>query len=154
MQAFVEQVLRAKASGTPLLIRGSGSKDFLGETSQATEVISTLEHTGIINYEPTELVITAKAGTPLALVEQTLAASKQMLGFEPPHFGSGATVGGAVATGLSGPRRATAGACRDFVLGANVVDAQGQVLRFGGEVMKNVTTFRACCAAHLAHWPS
>ena len=98
-------------------------------------------HRGIVQYEPTELVITARAGTTLAEVEATLAERGQMLAFEPPRFGPEATVGGCVATGLSGPRRAYAGAVRDFVLGIRMIDGRGTDLSFGGQVMKNVAGF-------------
>ncbi len=97
-------------------------------------------HRGIVAYEPTELYITAKCGTPLAEIEAALAEKGQMLAFEPPHF-SGATVGGCVAAGLSGPRRQQAGAVRDFVLGVKLIDGTGQVLNFGGQVMKNVAGY-------------
>jgi glycolate oxidase FAD binding subunit len=94
-----------------------------------------------VDYEPTELVITARCGTPLAEIEAVLAERNQMLAFEPPHFGEGATLGGAIAAGLSGPRRADAGAVRDFVLGAKSMDGKGEVLGFGGQVMKNVAGY-------------
>jgi glycolate oxidase FAD binding subunit len=96
---------------------------------------------GIISYEPTELVVTARCGTPLTELEEALAAERQYLPFEPPHFGDGATLGGTVAAGLSGPRRMAAGALRDYVLGATLLTAGGDVLRFGGQVMKNVAGY-------------
>jgi glycolate oxidase FAD binding subunit len=95
----------------------------------------------VVDYEPTELVITARAGTPLIEVERTLAGGRQMFAAEPPHFGPGATLGGCVAAGFSGPRRAQAGSVRDFVLGTKVMNAQGETLSFGGQVMKNVAGF-------------
>ncbi len=91
--------------------------------------------------EPTELVITARCGTRLADIESVLAERGQMLAFEPPHFGPNATLGGAVATGLSGPRRPYAGAVRDVVLGVKLLNGHGEILKFGGEVMKNVAGF-------------
>ena len=123
-----------------LRIRGGGSKDFYGQAPQG-ELLDTRAHAGIIAYEPTELVITARCGTPLAEIESVLAQHGQMLAFEPPHFGSKATLGGAVATGLSGPRRASAGALRDFVLGVKLMDGRGEQLAFGGQVMKNVAGY-------------
>lgn len=99
------------------------------------------DHRGVIGYEPTELVITARAGTPLVEIETVLAKESQMLAFEPPHFGPSATLGGTLASALSGPRRPYAGAARDFVLGTRIVNGQGEVLRFGGEVIKNVAGY-------------
>lgn len=124
----------------PLSIRGGGSKDFYGGPL-AGEPLDTRGHTGILAYEPTELVVVARAGTPLAELESALAERRQFLACEPPHFGPGATVGGMVAAGLSGPRRMTAGAVRDFVLGVRLLDGQGRELKFGGEVMKNVAGY-------------
>ncbi|THF65493.1 glycolate oxidase subunit GlcE [Pseudothauera nasutitermitis] len=133
--------IRAAASeGVALRPRGGGSKDFYGRAPTG-EVFDTTPCRGIVSYEPSELVVTVRAGTPLAELEAELAARGQMLAFEPPHFGPGATVGGAVAAGLSGPRRLAAGALRDFVLGVKLLDGRGQVLRFGGQVMKNVAGY-------------
>ena len=144
MQAIVEQfrqqILAASAAGRPLRLRGGGTKDWYGQQLDG-EVLDTRAYAGIIDYEPTELVITARCGTPLAEIEAALAARKQMLAFEPPHFGPGATVGGVVASALSGPRRASAGALRDFVLGAVLMDGHGERLAFGGQVMKNVAGY-------------
>jgi glycolate oxidase FAD binding subunit len=137
---FRDQVLAAAAAGSRLRIRGGGSKDWYGEPCGG-RILDTREHAGIVAYEPTELVITARCGTPLADVEAALAERGQMLAFEPPHFGADATIGGAIASGLSGPRRAYAGAARDFVLGATLLDGRGAVLRFGGTVMKNVAGY-------------
>ncbi len=123
----------------PLRPRGGGSKDFYGGPL-AGAVLDTTNHSGIVSYEPSELVVTARCGTPLAELESALAARRQCLACEPPHFGA-ATVGGAVAAGLSGPRRATAGSLRDYVLGVKIMDGEGRVLRFGGEVIKNVAGF-------------
>ena len=139
-QALLEQVNRALANATPLLIQGSNSKAFLGRVV-AGEVLDTRGHRGIVSYDPTELVITARAGTPLAELSATLAAAGQMLPCEPPSFSPGATVGGMVAAGLSGPRRPWSGSVRDFVLGTRVITGLGKHLRFGGEVMKNVAGY-------------
>ncbi|HZX25902.1 MAG TPA: glycolate oxidase subunit GlcE [Telluria sp.] len=121
-------------------MRGGGSKDWYGQAFDG-DILDTRPYTGIVAYEPTELVITARCGTPLAEVEAALADNRQFLAFEPPHFGPGATLGGVIASGLCGPRRATAGAVRDFVLGAVLMDGQGDVLHFGGQVMKNVAGY-------------
>ncbi|MFA4969383.1 MAG: glycolate oxidase subunit GlcE [Sulfuritalea sp.] len=123
----------------PLRLKGGGSKDFYGGPL-AGEVLDTRGYSGIVGYEPTELVITARAGTPLAEVESALATRRQVLACEPPHFGN-ATIGGAVAAGLSGPRRAVAGSLRDYVLGVKLMDGEGRELNFGGQVMKNVAGF-------------
>jgi len=133
-------VRQAAADSEPLRITGGSSKQFLGGTLAASE-LGMCEHTGIVSHEPTELVITARAGTPLAEVEAALAEAGQMLAFEPPHFGPGATLGGAVASGLSGPRRPYAGAARDFVLGVRIINGKGERLSFGGQVMKNVAGY-------------
>ena len=133
---FKEQIL----AGRPLRIRGGGSKDWYGQGFDG-EVLDTRPYCGIIAYEPTELVITARCGTPLADIEAALAEQNQMLAFEPPHFGEGATIGGAIGSGLSGPRRASSGAVRDFVLGAVLMNASGEALTFGGQVMKNVAGY-------------
>jgi glycolate oxidase FAD binding subunit len=137
---LAERIRRAAAQGKPLRLRGSGSKDFHGYALEG-EPLDVRAYAGVVSYEPTELVITARAGTPLAQIEQTLAGGNQMLAFEPPHFGPGATLGGCVGAGFSGPRRAAAGSLRDFVLGAKVLNGQGEVLSFGGQVMKNVAGF-------------
>ncbi|GBG02481.1 glycolate oxidase subunit GlcE [Azospira sp. I13] len=142
-QAFEQQCrerILAASAGAPLLIQGGGSKAFYGRPVQG-EILDTRSHRGVVAYEPTELVVTVKAGTPLAELEAVLAEKGQYLAFEPPHFGSEATVGGMVAAGLSGPRRAQAGAVRDFVLGVRLMDGQGQALNFGGQVMKNVAGY-------------
>lgn len=140
IEQFKEQVCAATANKTALRIRGGGTKDWYGQRLEG-DILDTRAHKGIVDYEPTELVITARCGTPLAEIEAVLAERNQMLAFEPPHFGEGATLGGAIAAGLSGPRRANAGAVRDFVLGAKVMDGKGEVLNFGGQVMKNVAGY-------------
>jgi glycolate oxidase FAD binding subunit len=124
----------------PLQIRGGGSKDFYGGPLHG-ELLDTRAYAGIVSHEPTELVVTARCGTPLAELESVLAAQRQFLACEPPHFAGAATVGGAVASGLSGPRRAAVGSLRDFVLGVKIMDGEGRILKFGGEVMKNVAGF-------------
>jgi glycolate oxidase FAD binding subunit len=140
LQEYRERISAAHATRAPLRLRGSGSKDWYGQASTG-EVLNTRAYRGIVDYEPSELVVTARCGTPLAELEQVLAKQNQMLAFEPPHFGPGATVGGMVASGLSGPRRQGAGALRDFVLGADLVDGRGELLHFGGKVMKNVAGY-------------
>jgi glycolate oxidase FAD binding subunit len=140
IEQFKEQVRAASRDGRALRIRGGGTKDWYGQ-HLAGDILDTRAHSGIVDYEPTELVITARCGTPLAEIETALAERGQMLAFEPPHFGAGATFGGAVAAGLSGPRRASSGAVRDFVLGAKLMDGRGEVLKFGGQVMKNVAGY-------------
>lgn len=139
LQAYAETIRSAGDRRMPLRLRGGGSKDFYGGPL-AGDILDTRGYSGVVDYEPTELVITARSGTPLAELETVLAASGQMLAFEAPHFGA-ATLGGCVASGLSGPRRAAAGAVRDFVLGVRVLDGRGRDLRFGGQVMKNVAGY-------------
>jgi glycolate oxidase FAD binding subunit len=160
----VAAIRAAAASQVPLCVRGGGTKDFYGGEIRG-DVLDTTGYRGIVEYEPTELVITACAGTPLAEIEATMRERGQMLAFEPPHFGylpspppplprAGegnfvpaspekrmATLGGCVAAGLSGPRRAYTGAVRDFVLGVRMLDGNGNDLRFGGRVMKNVAGY-------------
>ena len=139
--AELQQRIRAAAAERrPLRIRGGGTKDFYGQ-ALAGELLDTRALSGIVAYEPTELVVTARAGTPLAEIEEALAARGQMLAFEPPRHGAGATLGGVVAAGFSGPRRAWAGAARDFVLGLRIIDGSGEALAFGGQVIKNVAGF-------------
>jgi glycolate oxidase FAD binding subunit len=144
LEQFQAQVRGAAAGKRALRIRGGGTKDWYGQGFEG-EILDTRAYAGIVDYEPTELVITARCGTPLAEIEAALAQRKQMLAFEPPHFAQfgdgGATLGGAIAAGLSGPRRASSGALRDFVLGAKLMDGKGEVLRFGGQVMKNVAGY-------------
>jgi len=136
----LERVRAASAAGTPLRIRGGGSKDFYGGPASG-ELLDTRGLAGVRSYEPTELVVTVGAGTPLAQLEALLAERGQCLPFEPPHFGPGATVGGMVAAGLSGPARASVGSVRDFVLGLSLVNGRGELLTFGGQVMKNVAGY-------------
>ncbi|TCV62236.1 glycolate oxidase subunit GlcE [Pseudomonas fluorescens] len=138
--SLLEQVNQALQNATPLRIQGANSKAFLGRIV-AGEVLDTRSHRGIVSYDPTELVITARCGTPLSELAAVLDAAQQMLPCEPPSFGDGATVGGMIASGLSGPRRPWAGSVRDFVLGTRVITGHGKHLRFGGEVMKNVAGY-------------
>ncbi|MEY4911315.1 MAG: glycolate oxidase subunit GlcE [Pseudomonadota bacterium] len=154
LQDIVERIKTAESAGTPLRIRGGGTKDFYGQLLQG-EILDTTGLNGITSYEPSELVVTVQAGTPLAELEAVLAEKNQCLPFEPPHYGltlSGAdilspfaqsqtTVGGMVAAGLSGPSRASSGSVKDFVLGVNMVNGKGEELHFGGTVMKNVAGY-------------
>lgn len=157
--ALVAAVREAVANRTPLVVRGGGSKRWLGHRIDGTP-IDVRRHAGIVDYEPSELVVVARGGTPLVDLEALLARHRQMLAFEPPTFGdragdaaartmlassprafAGATLGGAVAAGVSGPRRMAAGSVRDFVLGARLIDGRGRHLSFGGRVMKNVAGY-------------
>ena len=144
MQEIVEQlsdrIRDAAARRAALRIRGGGSKDFYGREI-AGEVLDTRAYAGIVDYEPTELVITARAGTSLAQIEETMRERGQMLACEPPHFGEGSTLGGCVAAGLSGPRRPYAGSVRDLILGVRMLDGKGADLAFGGRVIKNVAGY-------------
>ncbi|HYD79608.1 MAG TPA: glycolate oxidase subunit GlcE [Paucimonas sp.] len=140
LQQFKQRIVEAGVSKTPLRLRGGGTKDWYGQALDG-EILDTREYRGIVAYDPTELVITARCGTPLAEIEAVLAERNQVLAFEPPRYGADSTIGGAVASGLSGPRRQAAGAVRDFVLGATLMDGKGEVLRFGGRVMKNVAGY-------------
>ncbi len=135
-----ERIRDAAGRRLALRLRGGGTKDFYGG-EPVGEILDARGYSGIVGYEPTELVVTARCGTPLSELEKMLAEQRQLLAFEPPHFGAGATVGGCVASGLSGPRRANAGALRDFVLGMKVLDGRGRLLSFGGQVMKNVAGY-------------
>ena len=135
-----ERVRKAVQDGEALAITGGGTKSFLGQVSRGTPC-SVRAIQGVVHYEPTELVVTVRAGTRLTELEGTLAQSGQMLPFEPPAFGEGATIGGTIACGLSGPCRPYRGAARDFVLGVRCINGKGETLRFGGEVMKNVAGY-------------
>lgn len=138
--ALVAQVDAAIHDRQPLHIRGAGTKAFLGRPVEG-RTLDVRTHRGVVSYDPTELVVTARAGTPLADLEAMLDSAGQMLPCEPPSFGGAATVGGMVAAALSGPRRPWAGAVRDFVLGCRVITGHAKHLRFGGEVMKNVAGY-------------
>ena len=138
---FIDQVLDAIANNTPINIVGGNSKHFLGR-SQPANSLNAIEHSGVISYEPTELVVTVRAGTSMQSLNALLLDHGQMLPFEPPVLGAG-TIGGVLACGLSGPARPFAGAARDYVLGMRVINGQAQALRFGGEVIKNVAGYDA-----------
>ena len=140
LHQLAAQIRAAAASATPLCIRGGGTKDFYGEAPQG-EHLDTTVWSGITAYEPSELVVTVRSGTPLAVLEDALAQQGQCLAFEPPRFAPGGTVGGMVAAGLSGPARASVGAVRDFVLGVTLLNGRGELLTFGGQVMKNVAGY-------------
>ena len=141
---ITERVRAAAADQTPLRIRGGGTKDFHGLALHG-EVLDTRVLRGIVSYEPSELVVTVRAGTPLAELEAVLAEQGQCLPFEPPHFAKtpadAATVGGMVAAGLSGPARASVGAVRDYLLGVTLLNGKAELLTFGGQVMKNVAGY-------------
>lgn len=146
LSELCDQVMTARAGHKPLFVTGGGSKAFYGNYRPLTPqdghcLLDMTPYRGIVSYHPSELVVTARAGTPLAELEAALAEHGQMLAFEPPHFGPSATLGGCVAAGLSGPRRMHAGALKDFVLGVQLLDSEGRVLTFGGEVMKNVAGY-------------
>lgn len=137
LQQTVQEAFETRSA---LKIVGGNSKSFYGRDCDGTE-LRVSDHSGIVNYEPTELVISALAGTPTSEIEALLAENHQMLGFEPPRFADDSTLGGTVACGLSGPRRPFAGAVRDFVLGCRILNGKGELLSFGGEVMKNVAGY-------------
>jgi glycolate oxidase FAD binding subunit len=140
IDVFREQILEAAKNQTPLSIEGGGTKSWYGNPN-AYSKLDTRNYSGILEYQPEELVITACAGTPLREIEAALAEKNQVLAFEPPHFGEQATFGGAIAAGLAGPGRISVGNFRDFVLGARILDGNGQDLSFGGKVMKNVAGY-------------
>ena len=140
INVFREQILNAAQNKTPLSIEGGGTKSWYGNPNNYTK-LDTRSYSGILEYQPEELVITACAGTPLKDIEAALREKNQVLAFEPPHFGENATFGGAIAAGLAGPGRITVGNFRDFVLGARILDGKGQDLSFGGKVMKNVAGY-------------
>jgi glycolate oxidase FAD binding subunit len=140
LAALQERIRAAAERATPLELRGGGSKRFFGNAPRG-DLLDTRSYRGITDYEASELVLTARCGTPLAEIEQALAEKHQCLAFEPPHFGAAATFGGCIAAGLAGPRRVAAGALRDFVLGVKLIDGRAQVLDFGGRVMKNVAGY-------------
>ena len=140
IESFRKQILEAAQSKTPLSIEGGGTKAWYGNPNSFSK-LSTKAYSGILDYQPEELVITACAGTPLKEIERVLSEKNQMLAFEPPHFGEGATLGGVIAAGLAGPARISVGNLRDFVLGARIMDGKGQDLSFGGKVMKNVAGY-------------
>jgi len=140
LSLLVDRIRAAGADARPLRLRGGGTKDFYGQALQG-EVLETGGLRGIVSYEPSELVVTARAGTPLAELQAVLAEQDQVLAFDPPHFGPGATVGGMLGAGLSGPSRASVGSVRDYVLGVQMVNGRAELLQFGGQVMKNVAGY-------------
>lgn len=140
LQLLINCVQSAQGCQAVMRISGGNTKDFYGELSDGT-VLDTRALQGISAYEPSELVVTVRAGTPLVELEEALAARGQYLPFEPPHFSPGGTVGGMVAAGLSGPARASVGAVRDYVLGASLLNGRAEVLTFGGQVIKNVAGY-------------
>jgi glycolate oxidase FAD binding subunit len=140
IDAFREQILNAAKNQVQLSIEGGGTKSWYGNPNSNAK-LDTRTYSGILEYQPEELVITACAGTPLKEIEAALKAKNQMLAFEPPHFGEHATFGGAIAAGLAGPGRISVGNFRDFVLGTRILDGKGQDLTFGGQVMKNVAGY-------------
>ena len=140
IQEFRDQIQHAAASKTALSIHGGGSKEWYGNPNAHSKLL-TAGFQGIVDYQPEELVITARTGTPLATIEAALAEKNQILAFEPPHFGVQATFGGAIGAGLAGPGRISAGNLRDYVLGTRLMDGQGHDLSFGGKVMKNVAGY-------------
>ena len=140
LQEWSQLIKLAATSKTPLRFRGGGTKDFYGQSLEG-EVFDTRAYAGILSYEPSELVVTVCSGTSLKELEVALAEKGQCLAFKPPHFGEGATVGGMVAAGLSGPSRANVGNVRDFILGAKMINGKGEQLTFGGQVMKNVAGY-------------
>lgn len=140
LSQYHEQIIAASEAGTPLNIQGGGTKTWYGNAREGA-LLDCSAYAGIVAYEPSELVLTARCGTRLSEIEAVLAQHGQMLAFEPPHFGEHATLGGMLATGLSGPRRASVGAVRDFVLGVQVMNGRGEHLRFGGQTMKNVAGY-------------
>ncbi|RYZ12889.1 MAG: glycolate oxidase subunit GlcE [Comamonadaceae bacterium] len=156
--AWADRLRAAMADGCDVRIRGGGTKDFYGDAflddraaaaaaaagpgdDRREITLDTREAAGIVSYEPSELVVTARAGTPLAELEAVLAGKGQRLAFEPPRFAPGGTVGGMVAAGLGGPSRAGSGAVRDHVLGAVLLNGRAELLTFGGQVMKNVAGY-------------
>lgn len=141
-----DQVMTARAGHKPMFIVGGQTKAFYGNTREITIadghcLLDMTVYKGVVDYHPSELVVTVRAGTPLTELQNVLDQERQMLAFEPPHFGPTATVGGCVSAGLSGPARMAYGSVRDFVLGARLLDAQGRLLSFGGEVVKNVAGY-------------
>jgi glycolate oxidase FAD binding subunit len=141
LDALADQIRQAQADRSPLAIQGGGTKAFYGNPLADARPLDLRPLAGISSYEPSELVVTVRAGTPLAELEAALAEQGQCLPFEPPRLADGGTVGGMVAAGLSGPSRASVGSVRDYVLGATMLNGRAEVLSFGGQVMKNVAGY-------------
>lgn len=136
-----EQVQHAIANEQHLRVQGGNSKAFYGNEIETDQVLDISPHSGIVAYEPSELVITVRAGTKLIELENLLASHGQLLPFEPPIHADNSTIGGVVAAGLSGPRRPFAGAVREHILGVSIINGQGKIVEFGGQVMKNVAGY-------------
>jgi glycolate oxidase FAD binding subunit len=141
ISTFKERIKQAAANAQVLRIQGGNTKHFYGEHTADHAVLDTREFAGVVSYEPSELLVTVRSGTPLLELEQLLSTQGQCLAYEPPHFGAAATVGGMVAAGLAGPSRANVGSVRDHVLGAKMINGLGEELTFGGQVMKNVAGY-------------
>ena len=141
-RSLAEQVKQACDTNTSLRISAGNSKGFYGNKVDG-EVLDISQHTGIIEYQPSELVITVRSGTLLSDLEAELKSNNQMLAFEPPEHSENTTIGGIIACGLSGPRRIACGAARDFVLGTTIINGKAQTCHFGGQVMKNVAGYDA-----------
>lgn len=135
-----EKVVKALSFGSPLRIVGGNTKSFYGREALGTPLYVG-QHNGIVNYYPSELIVTARSGTLLSELSQELAGNGQILAFEPPAFGELATLGGTIACGFSGPRRPFSGSARDYVLGCKIINGNGEILSFGGEVIKNVAGY-------------
>ena len=140
IQSIIDQVQSARSAGTKLQIMGANSKHFMGRNIECAR-LEMKQHTGIVSYQPVELVLTARSGTPLGEIEAVLAEQGQMLSFEPPQYNSEATIGGTLACNLSGPSRPWWGSVRDQVLGIRLINGKAEHLRFGGQVMKNVAGY-------------
>lgn len=139
-ESLLESVKSALGKDSPLAIHGGNTKAFYGYPAQG-EPLDVSQHRGLVDYDPGELVITCRAGTRLSDIRSALAANGQHLPFEPPAFGEKATIGGTVACGFSGPRRPWTGSLRDYLLGVKMVSGSGQIVRYGGQVMKNVAGY-------------
>ena len=141
-ESLLAQVREAMENNSPFVIEGHGTKKFYGYPQPGDlKRLSTSGHQGIIDYAPEELVIRVRAGTRLSDINRLLGDNNQQLAFEPPDFESNSTIGGVIASGLSGPRRPYAGSARDFVLGVKLITGEGDALEFGGQVMKNVAGY-------------
>lgn len=138
LQSQIEQAI---STGESLTIRAGNSKDFYGRNTRTEKALDLSEHQGILSYEPSELVIKARTGTPIKAIQELLAENQQMMAFEPPAYDGRATLGGTLATNFSGPRRAYSGAVRDHVLGCKIINGKAETLSFGGVVMKNVAGY-------------
>ena len=140
LNLFKEQIQSAISKQKTINICGGNTKNWYGDLPSG-DVLNTKQYSGILDYQPEELVITACAGTPLKEVELALASKNQYFPFEPPHYGENATIGGMIAAGLAGPGRGQFGGLRDYVLGTKIMDGNSQILSFGGKVMKNVAGY-------------